>query len=115
MSMNEAGSAAFRGGALYAKLAENGREMYCAVLTDAIRALAKKDARLFAEEFPGQPLSGSWDSQAWAVSSGKLAPELQEELEAMNALAGHDLGWTCYAHHLRAEVAAPQNLGRDGL
>lgn len=105
--IGETGSAFFKNGGIYAKQEENSRELYCRTVTEALIELAKRDAQVFAEEFPGETLDGSdWDSEAWAVAAGELSSEIKDELATLNPGTddGLDLGWECYAHHLRAEI-----------
>jgi hypothetical protein len=63
-------------------------------------AEAKKDARLFADEFPGElldPASTDWDSSAW-----EMAPA---DLRVAGIVDGEDYGWRLYQATLVREVA----------
>lgn len=38
----------------------------------AIDSIARADAKIFTDEFPGQTLKGDWDSEAWAMAPREL-------------------------------------------
>jgi hypothetical protein len=54
---------------------------------------AKKDAAVFAQEFPGQTISGDWDSEAWNLTDIVIRE------------AAGDEGWQLYSRVLHEEVA----------
>jgi len=58
---------------------------------DTVIQLASKAAAVFVDEFPGETVSGDWDSEAWAIDS------------ANQATTGAD--WELYRSTLVAEIA----------
>lgn len=98
----ETGAARVERGGIYARREENDGWRFLSELTDVIHAEARRDAATFAGQFPGQEPEGDWDATAWQmreISGGLLA-----ELEAIEEVAGRDLGWEVYQVAFLAEV-----------
>lgn len=73
---------------------------------DAIVAAAEKDAKLFAQEYPGASIEGDWDSTAWEVTGSELRrfSDLEPRMAEADETAGHAVCWAIYAQALHAAV-----------
>jgi hypothetical protein len=81
-------------------------------LIAATRARAYATAKSFAEEFPGESISGDWDAEAWVTDLGSIERFIDLVLDEP---ALYDLAWDTYRTELHRAVAELSGWDRGPL